>query len=282
MQPREVREYLKEVRPVRGWFWPAAAYLFGMIDELQKSLGITGNLFEIGAFHGKSTLLLGRMTRPECGEQLGVCDAFDAPDAASALAGRGFYREFAAHIEAAFPRRDFLRVFIKSSSDLTPEETTTNCRFFHVDGDHDAAQVTRDLAVAAGAIGEAGVIAVDDIYNFAWPGVAEGFFSFMNTHAGQFVPLAMGFNKLLLVRPAARKLYEDAFEDPDACWQFIPRGPVSIKKQALCGMPTYLFHVPSYKSPDPLRQTLTLLHQHSPRWSDRLSRLIRYHDRVGA
>lgn len=281
MKPDQVTQYLRDIRHVRGWFWPAAAYLFAMIDEFQRARGLAGNLFEIGAFHGKSTLLLAQMTDPSR-EILGVCDAFGAADEKSARAGEGFYRQFAANIDAAIPSHDFIRVFIKSSSDLTTDETTTNCRFFHVDGDHDAAQVASDIAVAEKALAPHGVMAIDDIYNFAWPGVAEGFFQFMNDRKDALAPLAMGFNKLLLVRPGAKKLYAELFEDPAICWRSIPRGPVSIKKQSLCGQPTYLFHVPSYKSPDPLRTTLSMLHQHTPRWSDRLSRVVRYHSRAGA
>ncbi|MCP4247539.1 MAG: hypothetical protein GY778_10865, partial [bacterium] len=41
------RRYVKRIRRIQGWFWPAAGYLFAMLDEIQKSSGITaGNLFE--------------------------------------------------------------------------------------------------------------------------------------------------------------------------------------------------------------------------------------------
>jgi len=280
MSPQQIAEYLKQSRSIRGWFWPAAAYLFGLIEDHQHRSGVAGDFFEIGAFHGKSTLLLAHMARNR-GQTLGVCDLFGADDEAHARDGRGFYSTFHSNLSDAFDSLDFLRVFIKPSNRLTPTDTTLDCRFFHIDGDHEAESVASDLMVAAGAVNERGVVIVDDIYNFAWPGVAEGFFRFMANRPGELSPIAMGFNKLVLCRPAARALYESLFDDAAAPWRFVPRGPTSLKTLDLCGWKTRVFHVPSYRSPDPLRATLTMLYQHAPRLSDRVSRLVRYHARAG-
>ncbi len=280
MSPQQIAEYLKETRSIRGWFWPAAAYLFGLIEDHQNRCSVSGGFFEIGVFHGKSTHLLARMAR-ERGQTLGVCDLFGTDDESHARAGGGFYSTFQSHLSGAFDSLGFLRVFIKPSNRLTTADTTTDCRFFHIDGDHEAASVANDLAVAARAVNERGVVIVDDIYNFAWPGVAEGFFQFMASRPGELAPIAMGFNKLVLCRPAARAMYESLFDDAAAPWRFIPRGPTSLKTLDLCGWKTRVFHVPSYRSPDPLRTTLTMLYQHAPRLSDRVSRLVRYHARAG-
>jgi hypothetical protein len=276
LNPKNTQEYLKTARHIRGWFWPAAAHLFGMIDEIQKSAGITGNLFEIGTFHGKSTLLLAEMLDPAT-QVLGVCDLFGIEESHGAVTDPGFHDTFMQNIHTVFPSTDFLRTFIKPSTQLTIADTTTDCRFFHIDGDHEAQSVCHDLCIAADAAGPSGVVVLDDIYNFAWPGVAEGFFEFMRKRPNELVPLSIGFNKLVMCRPAARPLYAQWLADAPRCWQFIPRGPLNIKTSHLCGHEIFVFHIPSRRSPDHVRTALTMLHHHAPRMADRVSRLVRYH-----
>ncbi|HUN80328.1 MAG TPA: class I SAM-dependent methyltransferase [Phycisphaerae bacterium] len=262
------------MRRVRGWFWPAAAHLFGMLDEIQKTAGVRGQLFEIGTFHGKSTILLAGMLEPGS-EKLGVCDCFGVDEAGSR--GGGFFDEFARNVQSHSDRWELIRTFAKPSTRLSVEDTTNDCRFFHIDGDHAAETVCNDLHVAANAVNERGVAVLDDIYNFAWPGVAEGFFRFMRERPGAFVPLCMGFNKLVLCRGPARAMYAEWLTNADRCWEFIPRGPVSLKTVDLCGSETFVFHIPSRKSPDPMRTVLSVLHQHMPGWAEVASRLVGYH-----
>ncbi|MEK6644167.1 MAG: class I SAM-dependent methyltransferase [Planctomycetota bacterium] len=252
-----------------------------MVDEIQVRHGAEGGLFEIGAFHGKSTLLLGHLVGGTS-QALGVCDCFGVDDPADVGRGLGFHGDFMRTMRGGLERLDFMRVFIKPSTQLTEEDTTRQCRLFHIDGDHAAESVCHDLKVAADAVHEEGVAILDDIYNFAWPGVAEGFFQFMRERPGEFVPLSIGFNKLVLCRAGARAMYAEWLADAPRCWEFIPRGPLSIKTTELCGHETFVFHIPSYKSPDPMRTTLSMLHHHAPVPTDRLSRLVRYHARAGA
>ena len=74
MQHEDVRRYLGETKEVQGWFFPVDAYLFGLIDEIQRREDLRGHLFEIGVHHGKTAIFLARMAR--AGELLGVCDVF--------------------------------------------------------------------------------------------------------------------------------------------------------------------------------------------------------------
>lgn len=54
MRTIEVNRYLESTRSVEGWVFPVDAYLFGLIDEVQKRNQIRGPLFEIGVHHGKA------------------------------------------------------------------------------------------------------------------------------------------------------------------------------------------------------------------------------------
>jgi hypothetical protein len=200
----EVTCYLDETRAVEGWFFPVDAYLFGFIDDVQKREGIRGNLFEIGVHHGKTAMFLARCRRDS--EVLGVCDVFEQQELNRDRSGEGsreiFQRNMGAHP---------VRVFAKESARLTPEDTTTECRFIHIDGGHRAEDIVNDLGVAECALLPDGVVAVDDAFNPNWPGVSDGFYQFMHAHAA-FAPLLIGGNKVLLARPDAIARYERHFD----------------------------------------------------------------------
>ncbi|MCZ6816321.1 MAG: class I SAM-dependent methyltransferase [Planctomycetota bacterium] len=266
-------EIIRRTRKIEGWFWPAAAHLFALLDEIQKSVGIEGNIFEIGAYHGKSAVLLCAMLRGNA-ESLGVCDRFGCSSDRNVA---GFRPQFDRTMRNHSSAGSCLRVLQKDSADLTPEETTTNCRFFHIDGGHGGREVYDDLVVASKAVGPNGLVVLDDFHNSAWPGVAEGFFRFMHERPGEFVPLAVGFNKGVLTRPSAHGLYRRFLNDPARCWAAIPRGPFSVKTIEFCGVDTVLFHTPSHRSPDLRRSILSIVHQHRPRFADALGRVLRYH-----
>jgi hypothetical protein len=202
MRRNEVIEYLRSTRGVEGWFFPIDAFLFGIIDEIQKREGISGNLFEIGVHHGKTALFLARMAAE--GEDVGVCDVFDAQELNVDRSGEGNRAIFERHLRELGGSRE-VRVLAKLSSKLTSSDTTTSCRFFHIDGGHRPEDVMSDLHVAERALLSDGVVAVDDVFNPSWPGVSEGFYKFMQS--GAFVPIAIGGNKVLLTRPTAADRY---------------------------------------------------------------------------
>ncbi len=291
MTPVEVDRYVRQMPAMEGWFWPAAAYLIAWIDHRQGLAGQRGDIFEIGTYHGRSAALLASLLRE--GEQLGVCDLFGlvavslerptivnnagAPPACGAT--RGFLPTFVENMSRFAPDgfADRIRIFRGSSAALTVDDTGTRSRIVHIDGGHEAADVHADLAVADRALLDDGIVVLDDFHNFAWPGVAEGFFRFMHEHPGRFAPLAIGFNKGLVCRPSAHALWRARFTDEIAPWTYLPRGPFSLKTVAFHRFETFVFHAPARRSPDVQRTLLTTLHQHRPRLADRLASMLNYH-----
>lgn len=205
MNAADVRRYLDETHDVEGWFFPVDAYLFAFIEELQRRESISGNLFEIGVHHGKTALFLARTARDH--ELLGVCDVFEQQELNRDRSGEGS-RELFLRNMGEFP----VRVFAKASHELTTDDTTTHCRFFHIDGGHRPEDVWNDLNVADRALLDDGVVAVDDVFNPSWPGVSEGFYRFM-TERRAFVPILIGGNKVLLTRHDAAERYERHYAD---------------------------------------------------------------------
>lgn len=212
MNKSEVRSYLSATRGVEGWFFPIDAYLFAMIDAIQKSEGIAGNLFEIGVHHGKTAIFLARMARP--GEILGVCDVFEQQDLNRDQSGEGSRELFLRHLRAASAlAEERVVVHAKDSATLTPDDTTRDVRFFHVDGGHRPQDVMADLETASRALRPDGVVAVDDVFNPSWPGVGEGTLRFLERRPGVFVPIAIGGNKAYFTRPDAASRYEQHWGD---------------------------------------------------------------------
>lgn len=200
----DVRRYLTDTQGVDGWFFPVDAYLFGFIDELQKREGIRGNLFEIGVHHGKTALFLARMKATYEGvvEILGVCDVFDQQELNRDHSGEGNREIFERNM------RDYeFRIFVKESSALTSVDTTTRCRFVHIDGGHRAEDVMNDLATAERALLPDGIVALDDLFNPNWPGVSEGFYRFIASRPNALAPVLIGGNKVFFTRPAAAEKY---------------------------------------------------------------------------
>lgn len=207
MLKRDVASYLAETAGVEGWFFPIDAYLFGMIDEIQKREGIGGNLFEIGVHHGKTALFLARAAAS--GETLGVCDVFEQQELNRDRSGEGSRELFVANMRRLAPIH--AKIFAKPSDQLTTAETTNTCRFFHIDGGHRPEDVATDLQNATAALLPDGVVALDDLFNPNWPGVGEGFYRFVG-RGEALVPILIGGNKVYFTRPAAAARYAKYWE----------------------------------------------------------------------
>lgn len=232
MKAPEVVESLRATRDVEGWFFPIDAYLFAIVDEIQKRDGISGELFEIGVHHGKTAIFLARMAGGK--ESVGVCDVFDEQSLNVDRSGEGnravfdrHWREHAGDVP--------LRVFAQLSSALTSDDTSKRCRFVHIDGGHRPEDVMNDLGVADRALLPNGVVAVDDVFNPNWPGVSEGFYRYFAERPDSFAPIAIGGNKVLLARRASASFYDERLADLDRWSAFIAPQPFGLEYKGWMG-----------------------------------------------
>jgi len=240
VDPSLATQLVKDTRSVEGWFSTEAALLFGLIDDVQRRGGVSGDLFEIGVHHGKSAVVLAAMARAE--ETLGVCDLFGTQELNLSSSGRGDRAAFERTINT-FARSAHIRIFDQPSGTLEPEQIGTSHRFFHVDGGHLAHEALADLRLAAAATGEAGVIAVDDAIDERWPGVIEAIVRFM-TEDERWVPLVLGFSKMLLARRAAASMYLDALDDADTRLRYGLVSPWEFTSHRFMGAEMRLFSWP--------------------------------------
>jgi hypothetical protein len=150
---------------------------------------------------------------------------------------------FEQNIAARAPGFDALEIFEKRSDQLTREELGGPYRFFHIDGGHLAEEALGDLHLAADVLHDAGVIVLDDPFQCEWPGVTEALVQFLDGR-DDFVPVALGFNKLLICKRDARRSYDEALA---TSWdRFSPR-IWEGRELLLTGSPVRVFVIPMHR-----------------------------------
>ncbi|WP_328873419.1 class I SAM-dependent methyltransferase [Streptomyces sp. NBC_00287] len=164
-----------ELGDVPGWFPALDQTLFTWFLQRQEALDQKGDLLELGAYMGKSAILLGRHLRP--GETFTVCDLFenDAPDGANqaetsksyaSLTRQAFERNYLAFHDA------LPRVIQGPSSVITQEVSPGTCRFVHIDASHLYEHVYDDIGAAQDLLVPEGIVVLDDFRSEHTPGVS--------------------------------------------------------------------------------------------------------------
>ncbi|BFV58886.1 class I SAM-dependent methyltransferase [Kitasatospora sp. CMC57] len=162
---------------VPGWFWDLDRHAFEWLLDRQERAGVTGDLMELGAYLGRSAIVMGRHLRE--GEKFTVCDLFDsdAPDEENSAEMTMSYRKTLTR-EAfevnylAF--HDRLPELIQAPTSVLADGRIPagSCRFVHVDASHLYEHVAGDIQVARAALAEDGVLVLDDYRAAHTPGVA--------------------------------------------------------------------------------------------------------------
>jgi hypothetical protein len=160
---------------VPGWFYNTDIVLFDWFLQRQRRLEQGGDLLEMGAYMGKSAIMLRAYLR--AGETFTVCDLFgsEAPSEHNERETRGSYstltrRAFEANYLSF---HDELPRLLHAPTSVVPDEVPGgSCRFVHVDASHLYEHVRPDIAAARGALGRDGLVVLDDYRSSHTPGVA--------------------------------------------------------------------------------------------------------------
>jgi SAM-dependent methyltransferase len=164
-----------ELEDVRGWFPPLDQVLFTWFLDRQETKGVRGDLLELGAYLGKSAILLGRHLGD--GERFTVCDLFgsEAPDVANRAETA---KSYASLTRQAFERNylsfhDTLPTVIEApSSVISTEVEPGTCRFVHIDASHLYEHVRDDIGAAREILRPDGIVVLDDFRSEHTPGVS--------------------------------------------------------------------------------------------------------------
>ncbi len=189
--------YWRSRAEVEGAFWDIDFRLFDEVLTAQKSLGVSGDLLEIGALYGKSTILLG--LHAAAGEVVQVCDVFEQEtgDSANNAENESSYPGLARDKFEANYRR-FVdtdpRVIQELSTSIARHVEPGTLRFAHVDGGHLFETVVDDLRNVKPLLAEGGIIVIDDFRALHTPGVAAA--AWAEVVDGGLVPFALSEQKM--------------------------------------------------------------------------------------
>ncbi|GAB2781209.1 class I SAM-dependent methyltransferase [Streptomyces daliensis] len=168
-QPRSFYE-------VPGWFYNSDVVLFDWFLDRQWRREQRGDLLEMGAYMGKSAVMMRAYLREE--ETFTVCDLFDSEEAPSEHNEREMRGSYASLTRRAFEANflafhDELPRIIQAPTSVVPDEVEADsCRFVHVDASHMYEHVHQDIASARDVLTDSGVVVLDDFRSEHTPGVA--------------------------------------------------------------------------------------------------------------
>ena len=96
-----------------------------------------------------------------------------------------------------------MRCIAAPSNTLDSADLGDGFSFCHIDGGHTARETYEDLDLCSRILLPGGLLALDDYFNPAFPGVCEGAIKFWLAHEGALTPVAVGFNKVLFQKTPA-------------------------------------------------------------------------------
>lgn len=219
----DTNHYLKSYarrnyKKVNGWLGSDTISQLIQIDGIQRKLGLSGHVGEIGVHHGKLFILLYLLAQQ--GEQAIAVDIFEQQALNVDKSGKGSLQVLERNLETFTGGKSKLRVINADSTTIGAEQITAATggylRLFSIDGGHQSHIVRHDLNTAAAAICEGGVIILDDYFNPEFPGVSEGvnqFFLMDNTKG--LVPFFVAMNKIYLTTQGYAERYMDHFTRTD-------------------------------------------------------------------
>lgn len=211
-------QYLKQgYTKVRGMSSAFAAAISGHMIRRQSEMGIKGHIAEIGTFEGRFFIALGHGLAPR-EHAIGI-DIFTWP---SEKVLDNLHANCAAH----GLKPDRYTAIKGSTADMTSADViapakgradidgTLPIRFFHIDGQHDEENLSKDLALALPLMHEHGLIVLDDMLHPSYPGLVETVHKWLRAHK-EWVCLAIidredivAAAKYVLVRETSLALYE--------------------------------------------------------------------------
>lgn len=183
-----------------------------LFNAAQLERGVGGAVGEIGVADGLFFIPLAQCRRP--GECAAAIDVFD--DFASNWDEGGGYSSvdiLRANVTAILGNDDGV-VYIKGDSlamtgaEILARTGGQRFRLFSIDGAHSSHHTLNDLNLAADTVAPGGIVFLDDIRNWGWPGVIDGLARYMLLQRDhKLVPFFLYEDKLLLTTPDSHADY---------------------------------------------------------------------------
>jgi hypothetical protein len=173
-RPGPLASLYDEIKTLPGYFTYDDVVAFTLLLHIQNISGVTGDILEIGSYHGRSTVVIGRCVRP--GERFIVCDTFERaveetyPDPPSPEGLRRTLARLAPNLR---------QVDIRASRSDELDLDGVVLRFAHIDGGHSHDVALHDLRFTASHLAPDGIIAVDDYQHPMWQDVTTAVDAFV-------------------------------------------------------------------------------------------------------
>jgi hypothetical protein len=174
-RPGPLASLYNEIKALPGYFTYDDVVAFTLLLHIQSISGVTGDILEIGSYHGRSTVVIGRCVQP--GERFIVCDPFERqgeeiyPNPPSADGLRRTLARLAPNLQ---------QLDIRSSRSDELDLDGVVLRFAHIDGGHSYDVALHDLRFTASHLAPDGIIAVDDYQHPDWQGVTTAVDTFVD------------------------------------------------------------------------------------------------------
>jgi predicted O-methyltransferase YrrM len=217
MENNFLESYIKAFDRIEGWLSPDAALMLMAYNEVITAHGVAGDVLEIGVHHGLSAIAISAMR--SAGAQLVAIDLFEQ------LQDKNNRPHFVRNMKAFCGDLGFVRCIAAPSTTLGPADVGEGYSFCHVDGGHTATETYHDLDLCSRILLPGGLLALDDYFNPAFPGVCEGAVKFWLDHDAAVTPVAAGFNKVLFQKAPARFDLNEAF---NRRFPYIPHKTVTL------------------------------------------------------
>ena len=194
----------KDMDKIGGWADPKRAVLF--LEELEKMRrhfgGKDRGIMEIGVWHGKFLIALYKLVGGH--KSLGI-DLFANPESRE---------KCLENIRRFCSNPDNIVLLTKNSLDIDGrfvdyvQREFGRFSYISIDGGHQANHLVNDLNFAIQVADNSGFIILDDYFSPLYPGVSEGFYSWIKGFP-KFVPLLLIKQKLYLSHFSFAKKYYD-------------------------------------------------------------------------
>lgn len=181
---------------VPGWLFDQDQALISWFLERQNRLAIPGDLLELGAYLGKSAILIGRYLVGD--QQLTVFDLFE--DAAQDHDNDEEMRQYRPTLTRLAFERNYLAFHTElpsivqgSTSTISNHVAPGSCRFAHVDASHLYQHVEADIEACRAVLHTEGLLVCDDFRAPHTPGVAAAVWGAVTS--GELRPICLSDSK---------------------------------------------------------------------------------------
>ncbi len=190
------RKYWRARNSIVGAFWDIDFLLFDRILATQHENSVHGDLLEIGALYGKSTIVLGCHARSD--EKVIVCDIFN--DAEGDTENVAENSQSYIGLNRKRFEKNYLRwadrppvVIAELSENIVGKVEPRSLRFAHIDGSHLYNVVRMDIANTHNLMRDTGVVVMDDFRALHTPGVAAAVWEAVATKG--LIPICLSEQK---------------------------------------------------------------------------------------